>query len=165
MLRGVLSRLAMLLPGGYNVRPALQRLRGARLGKRVWISQWVYLDEVYPEAITIGDNSTIGLRTSIFTHFHWGPPRATNGYKQVVIGDNVFVGPHCVLLPGVHIGDGAVIKAGTVVSRHVPPNILFGDSPGRPLARITVPLGPDSPYEDFVRGLRPIGSGSGLPLS
>jgi acetyltransferase-like isoleucine patch superfamily enzyme len=153
---GILGRLAMFLPGGYSIRPTLQRLRGVRLGKRVWISQSVYLDELYPEAITIGDGTTIGFRTSIFSHFHWGPHRTSEGSKPVVIGANVFVGPHCVILPGVHIGRGAVIKAGTVVSRNVPPDVFFGDSPGRPLARVTVALGPESTYEEFVRGLRPL---------
>lgn len=133
------------------------------MGKRVWISQGVYFDELYPEAISIGDNTTIGLRTSIFAHFHWGPHRESNGAKPVVIGDNVFIGPHCVILPGVRIGAGAVIKAGTVVTRSVPPNIFFGDSPGRPLARITVPVGANSPYEDFVRGLKPLDSGTSIP--
>lgn len=158
VLNGVFGRLAMLLPGGYSLRPTLQRLHGVNIGKRVWISQWVYLDELYPEAITIGDNTTIGLRTSIFAHFHWGPRREAHGAKKVVIGNNVFIGPHCVILPGVRIGSGAVIKAGTVVSRNVPPNIFYGDSPGRPLARITVPVSADSPYEDFVRGLKPLAS-------
>lgn len=163
LLKGVFGRLAMFLPGGYSLRPAMQRLHGVKVGKGVWISQWVYLDELYPEAITIGNNSTIGLRTSIFAHFHWGPRREANGAKKVLIGDNVFIGPHCVILPGVRIGSGAVIKAGTVVTRNVPPNIFYGDSPGRPLARITVPVGANSPYEDFVRGLKPIGSNASSP--
>lgn len=157
LITGVFGRMALFMPGGHSLRPTLQRWHGVRVGKRVWISQWVYLDQLYPEAITIGDNSTIGLRTSIFAHFHWGPRREENGAKKVVIGENVFIGPHCVVLPGVRIGAGAVIKAGTVVTRNVPPNTFFGDSPGRPLARITVPLGANSPYEDFVRGLRPMG--------
>ncbi len=160
MLRTItrtLGRIALFMPGGYSIRPAALRLRGVNLGERVWISQWVYVDELYPEAITIGRGSTVGLRVSIFAHFHWGPMRSTNGSRPVVIGANVFIGPHCVIMPGTRIGDGAVIKAGTVVSRNVPPNIFFGDSPGRPLARITIPLGPDFPYEEFVRGLRPIG--------
>jgi len=76
----------------------------------------------------------------------------------VVIEKNVFLGPHCVVLPGVTIGEGSVIKAGSVISRNIPPHVFWGDPGGRALARITVPLGPDSPYEDFVRGLRPYSS-------
>src|SRR5439155_7145859 len=100
-------------PGGYTLRPRIHRLRGARIGSNVWISQYVYLDELYPEAISIGDKSTIGLRSSIITHLHWGPKQSENGYKEVVIERDVSIGPHCLILPGVRVGEGSVIKGGT----------------------------------------------------
>jgi acetyltransferase-like isoleucine patch superfamily enzyme len=121
----------------------------------VWISQFVYLDELYPEAVTIGDNCTIGLRTSIFAHFHWGPKRASDGFEPVVIENNVFVGPHCVILPGVRIGEGAVIKAGSVLTKNIPPRVFWGESRGRPLASVSVPLTPEYDFKEFVQGLRP----------
>ena len=151
-----MGRFALIAPGGYNFRPMLQRWRGVHIGRRVWISQMVYLDEIYPEAITIGDNSTIGIRSSVITHLHWGPRRGSGGYKSVTIGPGAFVGPHCVILPGVHIGEAAVIKAGSVVSRNVPPRVFWGGPEGRPLAAITVPLTPDSSYEQFIQGLKPL---------
>ncbi|RLB76932.1 MAG: acyltransferase, partial [Deltaproteobacteria bacterium] len=67
----VLHKLSVILPGGYTIRPGLHRLRGVRIGKNVWISQKVYIDELHPKAVSIGDNCTIGLRTSIFTHLYW----------------------------------------------------------------------------------------------
>ncbi len=146
---GFLARLAILSPGGYSFRPFLHRLRGVKLGKRVWISQWVYLDEIYPEAITIGDNCTLGLRTSVFAHFHWGPRRESDGFKPVVIEPNVFVGPHCVILPGTRIGEGAVIKAGSIITRNVPPRVFWGEPSGQPIAKVQVPLTPDYSYEDL----------------
>lgn len=155
LFNAILARFARICPGGYSLRPALHRLRGVHLGTRVWISQDVYIDELYPEAVTIGSNVTIGIRTSIFTHFHWGPRRAEGGYKPVQIGDNAFIGPHCVILPGVVIGEGAVVKAGSVVSSNIPPRVFWGAPSGRPLAKVTVPLIPESGYEEFVRGLRP----------
>lgn len=156
ILSGLLARIALVAPGGYSLRPGLQRFRGVKIGLRVWISQGVYIDEIYPEAVTIEEGCTIGLRASILAHFHWGERRASAGYKPVVIEKNVFLGPHCVVLPGIRIGEGSVIKAGSVVARNVPPRVFWGEPAGGPLARITVPLGPDSPYEDFVRGLRPL---------
>lgn len=159
MLPGLINRtfcwLAFIAPGGYSVRPTLHRWRGMRIGRRVWLSQLVYLDVVYPQAITIGNNVTIGLRTTIYTHFHWGPARPKDGWKPVEIEDDVFIGPHCVVLPGVRIGKGAVIKAGSVLTRNIPPFILWGDGGGHPLAEVTVPLTPDHEYDDFVKGLRP----------
>jgi acetyltransferase-like isoleucine patch superfamily enzyme len=161
MLNGIFARVAQFAPGGYSLRPSLHRWRGVHIGSRCWISQSVYLDELYPEAVTIGDNCTIGLRTSIFAHFHWGQRRATGGAKPVFIGNNVFVGPHCVILPGVRIGEGSVIRAGTVVTRSIPPRMFWGGAKGGPIARITTPLGPDSPYDDFIRGLKPFSPPAG----
>ena len=150
----ILHKLALVLPGGSSLRPWLHRLRGARIGHNVWIGQFVYIDELHPEQLTIGDNCTIGLRTSIFTHFYWGPRRKPEGGK-VVVEKDVFIGPHCVILPNVRIGQGSVIKAGTVVTRNVPAYTLWGTPAGEPLGRVTVPLTPEHNYAEFVRGLRP----------
>ena len=151
-----LHKLAYITPGGYTSRVLLHRMRGVKIGKNVWISQFVYIDELHPEAVTIGDNSSIGLRTSIFTHFYWGPRRAEGGFSEVVLGKNVFVGPHCIILPGVKIGEGAVVKGGSVVTKNVPSFTFWGPPESGPLARVTIPLTPEHTYEEFVKGLRPI---------
>ena len=156
LLQRLLNRIAYFIPGGYNVRPRIQHIRGAHIGKNVWISRYVYFDELHPSAITIGDNSSIGLRTSIFTHFYWGPVRADKYAGKVHIEENVFIGPHCVILPGVHIGKGSVIQAGTVVSRNVPAQTVWGAPKSGPIALATTPLTTDFTYEEFIKGLRPI---------
>ena len=74
------------------------------------------------------------------------------------IEENVFVGPHCVILPGVRIGEGSVIRAGSVISHNIPSRVLWGESLTKPLATVTVPLTPQHSYEEFIRGLRPIGT-------
>jgi acetyltransferase-like isoleucine patch superfamily enzyme len=131
-------------------------MRGVHIGNNVWIGQYVYFDELRPDLITIGDNSTIGLRAAIFTHFYWGRKRDTGFSGAVVIGKDVFIGPYCVLLPNVHIGDGSVIKAGTVVTKHVPPQTYWGSEDAGPLAHVNVPLTKDHDYIDFVHGLRAV---------
>lgn len=156
LFRRFLHKLAAVAPGGFSVRPWLHRKRGVHMGKNVWISQYVYIDEVYPEAVTIGNNCTIGLRSTIFTHLHYGGKRTLDDAGPVVIEDDVYIGPHCVILPNVVIGRGAVIKAGTVVSRNVPPGVLYGLPSPAPLARATVPLTRETTYALFVAGLRPL---------
>ena len=147
----------MVLPGGTNARPRLQRWRGVRIGQGVWLGLYVSIDELHPEALTIGNNCSIGIRTTILTHFYWGSVRpAANG--TVVIEDNVFVGPHCVILPNVRIGEGAVIQAGTVVTQNVPPRTLWGIASAGPLASATVPLTAAQGYAGFLRGLKALDS-------
>ena len=157
MIRNLLSRLLHMIafvgPGGGSLRPWMHRLRGVHVGRNVWFSHFVYIDDCHPSSVSIGDNSTIGLRTTIFAHLYFGPARSqTRG--AVVIERDVFIGPHCVILPNVRIGEGAVIKAGTVVSRNVPPHTLWGPPAPEILADATVPLTAEHSYEEFVQGMR-----------
>jgi len=153
LLSATLGRLAMVCPGGTNVRPRLQRWRGVSIGQHVWLGLYVSIDELHPEALSIGNNCTIGIRTTILTHFYWGPAQqASNG--TVVIEDDVFIGPHCVILPNVRIGQGAVVQAGTVVARNVPARTLWGAAGAGPLAAVTVPLTHAHGYSEFLRGLK-----------
>jgi acetyltransferase-like isoleucine patch superfamily enzyme len=151
----LLHTLAFVLPYGNSLRPFLHKVRGVRIGKNVWISKYVYIDDNHPESVVIGDNTTIGLRTTIFAHTYFGRPIKTNPDK-VVIGKNVYIGPHCLILPNVTIGDGAVIKGGTVVTKNVPAGTLFGMPSAEPIAYASVPLTPEYTYDEFVNGLRPI---------
>jgi acetyltransferase-like isoleucine patch superfamily enzyme len=153
----VLHKIAMIAPGGWSLRPALHRLRGVKIGRNVWISQYVYIDELHPDAIRIGDNTSIGLRSSIISHLYWGYAKSTGkGFAPVEIGTDVFIGPHCLILPGVHIGDGAVIRGGSVISRNVPAHTFWGPPEAGPIAQATVPLTPQNNYAEFLRGLRPL---------
>lgn len=154
LLSRILGKLAFIAPGGDSSRPWLHKLRGVKVGHNVWIAQMVYIDELHPGDVEIGDHCTIGYRSSIFTHFYWGRRRATSSGK-VIIEKDVFVGPHCVILPNVRIGEGAVIRAGTVVSRNVPPHAIWGLPPAELVGIATVPLTPEHTYEEFTRGMRP----------
>ena len=154
VLGTVLSRLALFVPGGASARPRLQRWRGVAVGRNVWIGLYVYIDDIHPEALSIGDNCTIGIRTSIITHFYWGPRQQVSNGK-VVIENDVFIGPHCVILPNVTIGEGAVIQAGSVVTRSVPAHTFWGAPPAGPLGVATVPLTSAHGFATFLRGLRP----------
>jgi acetyltransferase-like isoleucine patch superfamily enzyme len=153
LLARLVGRIAFLAPGGFSVRPWLQRLRGVVIGRNVWIGQLVYIDEIHPSDVTIGDNCTIGIRTSIISHFYSGPRRPT-GNGKVVIEKDVFIGPHCVILPNVVIGEGAVIRAGSVVSRNVPAHTFWGPPAAEAVGVATVPLTPDHTYEEFLVGLK-----------
>lgn len=159
MIKNIIGRIlhtfAFVVPFGSTLRPILHRMRGVTIGKNVWISKYVYIDENHPESIFIGDNSTLGFRCTIFAHTYFGKRQKVNPDK-VIIGKNVFIGPHCLILPNVTIGDNSVIKGGSVVSRNVPPNTLWGPPQAEALAKLTVPLTSEYSYEEFMKGIKPI---------
>lgn len=91
--------------------------------------------------IIIGDNCQIAPNVAIYTAGHPLHPAARNTLYEygieVVIGDNVWIGGNTVILPGVHIGDNAVIGAGSVVTKDVPAWTLAAGNPCRALREIT----------------------------
>lgn len=114
--------------------PDLERLvnRGLRLGSNVSIGRDVWLAEVCPWLLTIGDDVTIGMHVTIFTHDSSTKRRI--GYtavSPVVIGERAYVGGLCVVLPGVTIGDNAIIGAGSVVRHDIPSDAVAAGSPAQ----------------------------------
>lgn len=88
--------------------------------------------------VRIGDNfhSASGLRILTQNHDYEGstlPYDAKVVVRDVVIGDNVWIGMDVLVLPGVEIGEGAIIQAGAVVAIDVPPLAIAGGNPARPI--------------------------------
>jgi acetyltransferase-like isoleucine patch superfamily enzyme len=88
--------------------------------------------------VIIGDNFHSGKKIRIITTFHnfeHGtalPYDDTSYSKDVVIGDNVWLGESVLILGGVSIGEGSVIQAGSVVCKNVPPLAIAGGHPAIP---------------------------------
>ena len=80
--------------------------------------------------ITTGTNVSIGPEASILTLGH-DPQSAGFADKggDVTIGDYVWIGYRAIILPGVEIGDGAVVAAGAVVTKNVAPYTIVGGNP------------------------------------
>lgn len=81
--------------------------------------------------ITIGENCKIAWDVIIMdSDLH--PLNSTSIVnKPVIIGERVWIGCRCIILKGVTIGDGAVIAAGSVVTKNIPPSTIWGGSPAR----------------------------------
>lgn len=105
-------------------------------GKNVFVNSGCCFQD--QAGITIGDGSLIGHQVVLATINHDFNPmrRATNHPAPIVIGKNVWIGAHATLTPGVTIGDGAVIAAGAVVTHDVPPNMIVGGVPAKPIRNL-----------------------------
>lgn len=97
-----------------------------KVGKETAFALMVMPDIMFPERITVGDNCVIGYNTTILAHEY-----LIDEYRlgDVIIGDNVMIGANTTILPGVTIGDGAVISAATLVHKNVPPGAFVGGNP------------------------------------
>lgn len=92
--------------------------------------------------VTIGDRVLIGPNVSIFAATHEvevASRRANVEYaRPVVIGDDCWIGGHVVILPGVSIGKGCTVAAGSVVSRDVEDWSVVMGSPARVVRKVQV---------------------------
>lgn len=87
--------------------------------------------------VEIGDRTLIGYNTQIFSSNHVVPPNMgrifDSGHekKKVIISNDVWIGAGCIILPGVTIGEGAVVAAGSVVTKDVAPFTYVGGVPAK----------------------------------
>lgn len=138
-----------------NVKSLLLKLMGAKIGRRpifypgVWINtgrNLVVGDDVNfakgvlittDGGVEIGDRALLGYGVHIISSNHAippiGEPYPVSGkvYKRVIIEKDVWVGDGCIILPGVHIGVGALISAGSIVTHDVPDNAIVAGVPAK----------------------------------
>ena len=107
-----------------SIRIFFYRLRGVRIGKNVYIVQGSFLEESRPWLITIEDDVRIGSGVNIATHdavYMNLDSRMPIRYGRVTLKKGSILGPCCIVLPGVTVGEKAFVSAGAVVVRDVPP--------------------------------------------
>ncbi len=91
--------------------------------------------------VVMGDNCMLAPGVSIYTAGHTlHPSLRAKGYeygKEVIIGDNVWIGGNAIILPGVKVGSNSVIGAGSVVSKDIPEWSLAVGNPCKVIRKIT----------------------------
>ncbi|WKA55940.1 acyltransferase [Planococcus shixiaomingii] len=99
---------------------------GMNIGDQTAFALMVMPDIMFPEKISVGKNSVIGYNTTILAHEY-----LIEEYRlgEVTIGDRVLIGANTTILPGVTIGDGAIISAATLVHKDVPAGAFVGGNP------------------------------------
>ncbi len=137
------------------LKASFLRMQGAQIGKRVvfypgvWIAPGrnltvgndvdFALDVLVSTSggVAIGDRTLIGYRTQLISSNHKMPDdrgmifRAGHNHEPIVIERDVWIGANCTILPGVRIGEGAVVGAGSVVAKDVEPFTVVGGVPAK----------------------------------
>jgi len=127
MWRALVIQVARYTPW-VGAKRLLYRSLGVTIGPYTAVGLMVMFDIFFPQDITIGQDTIIGYQSTILCHeflrHEWrrGP---------VVIGNDVMIGANTTILPGVVIGDGAVVSAGSLVNRDVPAGAVVGGVPIR----------------------------------
>ncbi|MFE4353091.1 acyltransferase [Peribacillus butanolivorans] len=97
-----------------------------KVGKHTSFALMVMPDVMFPEKISVGKNTVIGYNTTILAHEY-----LINEYRlgEVVIGNEVLIGANSTILPGLTIGNGSIVSAGTLVHKDVPEGAFVGGNP------------------------------------
>ena len=106
------------------------------IGDRVGISNAAIVSH---QRTVIGSRTIIGGGTKIYdTDFHSLDYRQRGDYegetvttRPVTIGEDVFIGAHCIILKGVTIGDRSIVGAGAVVTKDIPADQVWAGNPAR----------------------------------
>jgi serine acetyltransferase len=155
-LRGLWNRILQLIarfaPGAMSALVRLNRWRGVHIGKDVWIGYDAIIETSHPHLVTIRDRAAVGIRSTIIAH--------NREQQGVVIEEDAVLGPGVIVLPNVTIGRGAIVTAGSVVTKSVPPKTMVQGNPARPIATVEVPLGFDVSVKEFAKGLRSVAPAS-----
>lgn len=122
-----------------KLRIFIHRLRGVRIGKNVLIGLDVHIDDDAPELITIKDNVFLTAGCILLTHQRDLSKYCINDWigdqslksKPIVIKEGAHIGIRSVILPGVTIGKGAIIGAGSIVTKDIPDYSLAVGIPAR----------------------------------
>jgi maltose O-acetyltransferase len=147
MFRRGYKRLLKLLAKhtlGYKVRRQLLRMAGYRIGDQVYIGEdLIIIDELDDrERVRIGNGVAIAERVTLVVSSHPNFSairpfvKCVHGY--IDIGDDAWLGTGCIILPNVRIGRGAVVGAGSVVTKDVPDFTVVAGVPAKAIKKLDI---------------------------
>lgn len=144
LIKKVLKSLSKGMPG-YGLRAAMLRWAGYRVGRDVFIGEdLIIIDEPDDRGmVCIGDRAAISPRVTLVASSrpNWSRilPYAPVAHAPVTVEDDAWLGTGVVVLPGVTVGEGAVVGANSLVNRDVAPYTIVAGSPARPIRVVEVP--------------------------
>lgn len=147
----IINEIVQLIPS-HTVRLAFYRKMGMTVGKESRIYRKCYLQKL--DNIIIGENCIIGffcrldgrgklkignnVNISSYTIMETGShdfETFKEKYEPITISDNVWICTRSTILQGVTIGEGAIVAAGSTVTKNVPPYVIVAGSPAKPVGK------------------------------
>ncbi|NUQ34615.1 MAG: acyltransferase [Planctomycetaceae bacterium] len=128
--RKILGRLQRCLPFASMRRCAAKRM-GVNMpvqsgDKSPWIGVEVYLDDTFPELLTVEGNVILGVRCMLLCH-----DDAKRTVAAIHIKRGAYIGAGAIVLPGVTVGESSIVGAGAVVTKDIPDGEAWAGVPAR----------------------------------
>lgn len=134
-LRNLIFKVKVLSAGEFNRAKIFEQYLGVKFGKNVRITGIPSFGSE-PYLITVGDDVTITHGVTFLNH-DGGVALLRKRHpdieliKPITIGNNVFIGTHSIILPGVTIGNSVIIGSASVVTKNIPDNVVVAGVPAR----------------------------------
>lgn len=127
-----------------KLRPFILRRMGCKVGKGCFIGDYVRVDTSHTDMITVEDNVSIASGSRLLCHqrdfsdFCVGDDYMKLGYvvKPIVLKKGCLVGMESFVMPGVTIGEGAIVGAGSLVTKDIPAWTIAAGRPAKVLKQI-----------------------------
>ena len=129
---------SMRAPWG-GVRKWLQRKRGVKIGKNVHWGTHVVVDYPYPNFVVVEDGASISGNDYLLAHckpLSYHEACSESYVAPVIVHKNAWIAVNVTILPGVEIGEGAIVSAGSVVNKDIPPFTVANGNPAKVVADI-----------------------------
>lgn len=136
--------MARQIPG-FQIRNILLRAAGYNIGRQVYIGEdLIIIDEMRDkDKLKIGDRVAIAERVTLIisskpNYSSKILPYAPIAYGPIVIQEDAWIGTGVIVMPNITIGKGAIVGAGSIVTRDVPVYTIVIGAPARPLRKLAI---------------------------
>ena len=127
-----------------SIRPKLWKIMGAKVGKNVFIGYEVMMDNSHPELIELEDHVHIANRCTLLCHqrdltnYKVGDDYAKLPYtkSKIILKKGCLIGMNTMLMPGVTVGEGAIVGAFSLVTKDIPPWTIATGRPAKVIKKI-----------------------------
>ena len=137
-----------------GVRKWLQRQRGVKIGRNVHWGTNVIVDYPYPYFVKVEDGASISGNDYFLAHckpLDYHANCAESYVAPIIVHKHAWIAVNVTVLPGVEIGEGAIVSAGSIVSKDIPPFTVAKGDPAKVVSDIAEIVRPNYPPEEFER--------------